>query len=116
LHINTDTPNQNLDQVQVNLIYNTNRNLFLWIKILISTTDLYSTTADRSRTTCRIGIKKAHASIGGLSLCVQVPRERSYPLQTDGRNAVPSTALAMRASRIAARCKNQSFMQPQLPY
>jgi len=36
-----------LDQVQVNLIYNTNRNLFLWIEIFISTTDLYNTTADR---------------------------------------------------------------------
>jgi len=36
-----------LNQVQVNLIYNMNRNLFLLIKILISTTDLYNTTADR---------------------------------------------------------------------
>jgi len=38
-----------LDQVQVNLIYNTNRNFFLWIEIFISTTDLYNrpTTADR---------------------------------------------------------------------
>jgi len=36
-----------LNQVQVNLIYNTNRNLFLWIKIFISTTDVYDTTADR---------------------------------------------------------------------
>ena len=27
-----------LNQVQVNLIYNTNRNLFLWIQIFISTT------------------------------------------------------------------------------
>jgi len=35
-----------LNQVQVNLIYNTNRNLFLSIKILISTTDLYNTTAN----------------------------------------------------------------------
>jgi len=33
-----------LNQVQVNLIYNTNRNLFLWIEIFISTTDLYNTT------------------------------------------------------------------------
>jgi len=29
------------------LIYNTNRNLFLWIEIFISTTDLYNTTVDR---------------------------------------------------------------------
>ena len=36
-----------LNQVQVNLIYNTNRNLFLWIEIFISTLDLYNTTADR---------------------------------------------------------------------
>jgi len=36
-----------LNEVQVNLIYNTNRNLFLWIEIVISTTDLYSTTAGR---------------------------------------------------------------------
>jgi len=36
-----------LKQVQVNLIYNTNRNLFLWIKICICTTDLYNATADR---------------------------------------------------------------------
>ena len=36
-----------LNQAQVNLIYNTNRNLFLWIEIFISTTDLYNTTADR---------------------------------------------------------------------
>jgi len=36
-----------LNQVQVNLIYNTNRNLFLWIEIFICTTDFYNTTADR---------------------------------------------------------------------
>jgi len=36
-----------LNQVQVNLIYKTNRNLFLLIEIFISTTDLYNTTADR---------------------------------------------------------------------
>jgi len=36
-----------LNQVQVNLIYNTNRYLILWIEIFISTTDLYNTTADR---------------------------------------------------------------------
>jgi len=36
-----------LNQVQVNLIYNRNRNLFLWIQIFISTTDLRNTTADR---------------------------------------------------------------------
>ena len=36
-----------LNQVQVNLRYNTNRNLFLWNEIFISTTDLYNTTADR---------------------------------------------------------------------
>jgi len=36
-----------LNQVQVNLIYNSNRNLFLWIEIFISITDLYNTTVDR---------------------------------------------------------------------
>jgi len=36
-----------LNQVQVNLIYNTNRNLFLWIEIFISLMDLYNTTVDR---------------------------------------------------------------------
>ena len=35
-----------LNQVQVNL-YNMNRNLFLWIEIFISLTDLYNTTVDR---------------------------------------------------------------------
>jgi len=36
-----------LNQVQANLIYNTNHNLFLWIETFISTTDLYNATADR---------------------------------------------------------------------
>jgi len=36
-----------LNQVQVNLLYNTNRKLFLWIEIFICTTDLYNATADR---------------------------------------------------------------------
>jgi len=36
-----------LNQVHVNLVYNTNGNLFLWIKIFICTTDLYNATADR---------------------------------------------------------------------
>jgi len=36
-----------LNQVQVNLIYNTNRNFFLCIEIFISTTDLYNTTDDK---------------------------------------------------------------------
>ena len=35
-----------LNQVQVNLIYNTNCNLFLWIEIFISTTDRYNPTTD----------------------------------------------------------------------
>ena len=33
-----------LNQAQVNLIYNTNCNLFLCIEIFISITDLYNTT------------------------------------------------------------------------
>jgi len=36
-----------LNQVQVNLIYNTNRNLLLWIEIFICTMDLYNATAER---------------------------------------------------------------------
>jgi len=36
-----------LNQVQVNVTQNTNRNLFLWIEIFICTTDLYKATADR---------------------------------------------------------------------
>jgi len=36
-----------LNQVQVNLIHNTNRNLVLWIKIFICITDLYNAAADR---------------------------------------------------------------------
>jgi len=36
-----------LHQVQVNLIHNTNCNLFLWIEIFICTTDLYNATANR---------------------------------------------------------------------
>jgi len=36
-----------LNQVEVNLIYNTNRNLFLWIEIFISLTDLYNRTVDQ---------------------------------------------------------------------
>jgi len=38
-----------LNQVQVNVtsLHNTNCNLFLWIEIFISTTDLYKSTTDR---------------------------------------------------------------------
>jgi len=47
-----------LNHVQVNLIYNTNRNLFLWIEIFLSITDLYNTTLlTDGPATCRIGIK-----------------------------------------------------------
>jgi len=35
-----------INQVQVKLIYNTNRILFLWIEIFISVRDLCNTTAD----------------------------------------------------------------------
>ena len=47
-HNNTDTTNQNayFKPGYFN-IYNTNRNLFLWIEIFISIKDLYNTTADR---------------------------------------------------------------------
>jgi len=49
-HNNTDITKVKmhiLNEVQVNLIYNTNRNLFLSIEIVISTTDLCATTAGR---------------------------------------------------------------------
>jgi len=36
-----------LNQAQVNLIHNTNRNFFIRIEIFISITDLYNTTVDR---------------------------------------------------------------------
>jgi len=70
-----------LNQVQVNLIYNANCNLFLWIEIFISTTDLYNTTADRWNK-MRRSVCNSHASNGWWSLCVQISRERSYPLPT----------------------------------
>jgi len=66
-----------LNQVQDNLIYNTNRNLFLWIKIFISTTDLYNTTADRwschllnrNKHTCfQWGSVPLHSDIKGKAL------------------------------------------------
>jgi len=71
-----------LNQVQVNLIYNTNRNLFLWIEIFISTTDLYNTTADRW--SCHLPNRNKQFTCfqwGGRSFCVQISRERSYPCQ-----------------------------------
>jgi len=50
-----------INQVEVNLIYNTNRHLFPWIEIFIWITDLYNTTVDiwschlsnRNKTTSR---------------------------------------------------------------
>jgi len=70
----------NLNQVQVNLIYNTSCNLFLWIEIFISITDLYNTTADRWSCCLPNRNKHSRASNGGRSLCIQISRERSYPL------------------------------------
>jgi len=48
-HNNTDNKSKCifLNRVQVNLIYNTNRNLLLWIEIFICTADLYNATANR---------------------------------------------------------------------
>jgi len=71
-----------VNQVQVNLIYNTNRNLFLWIKIFICTADLYNATADRwschlpNRNVCAtqvlpMGVKRSvalHSDIKGMEL------------------------------------------------
>jgi len=59
-----------LNQIQVNLIYNTNCNLFTGIEIFISTTDLYNTTADRwlchlpNRNKMRRSVCNARASNG----------------------------------------------------
>jgi len=45
-----------LNQLRVNLIYNTNRNLFLWIEISICTTDIAMQLPTDGRATCRIGM------------------------------------------------------------
>ena len=71
-----------LNQVQVNLVYNMNRNLFLWMKIFIPTRDLYNTTADRWSCHLQIAINNSRASNGGRFLCIQISREWSYPLPT----------------------------------
>jgi len=76
--------------MQVNLIYNMNCNLFLWIKIFISTMDLYNTTADRrschlpnmnkQRTClCNAGSVPLHSDIKGMELPpanILIPLER----------------------------------------
>jgi len=67
-----------LHKVQVNLIYNTNGNLFLWIEIFICTTNLYNATADRW--SCHLP---------NMNVCAtQVPPmgvERSVPLRSDNK-------------------------------
>jgi len=66
-----------VNQVQVSLIYNTNRVLFLWIEIFISTTDLYNATADRW--SCHLPNRSVCAThvlpMGGVG--------RSVPLRSD---------------------------------
>jgi len=96
-HNNTDNKIKMhiLNQVQVNLIYNTNHNLFVWIEIFICTTYLYNATADRWTSTCRdiVATRLSVATISrrvvlpmgsdGRSLCVQISRKRSYPCHID---------------------------------
>jgi len=80
-----------LNHVQVNLIYNTNRSLFLWIEIFISTmdtTDLYKSTADRW--SCHLpnrnlkthvlpmGVGPSHSDIKGTEL---PPANKLTPLE-----------------------------------
>jgi len=67
-----------LNQVQVNLIYNTNRNLFPWIEIFVSTTDVYNPTADRR--SCQLPNRNKQHTCFQCSLCFQISKERSYPL------------------------------------
>jgi len=68
-----------LNQVQLNLIYNTNHTLFLWIEIFICTTDLYSATADRwschlpNRNVCATQVLPM--GVGRSALCVQISRD-----------------------------------------
>ena len=73
-----------LNQVQVNLIYTTNRNLFLWIEIFICTTDITMQLPADGHATYRIGMfvqrKCFQWGSDGRSFCVQISRERSYPL------------------------------------
>jgi len=65
-----------LNQVQVNLIYNTNGNLFLWIEILICTTDLYNATTDRW--SCHLPNRNVCAT-----QMLPMGVERSVPLLSD---------------------------------
>jgi len=82
-----------LNQVQVNLIYNTNCNLFLWIEVFISTTDLQNPTADRwschlpnrnkQRTCFQCGSLPLRSDIKGTELPhanVLIPLERQLQL------------------------------------
>ena len=74
---------QILNQVQVNLIYNTITQTATYsygskCSFLQRTFTIQLPTVGRA--TCRIGINNAPASNGGRSLCVQISRERSYPL------------------------------------
>jgi len=64
-----------LNLIEVNLIYNTNHNLFLWIKIFISTMDLYNTTADTR--SCHLPNRNKQCTClewGDQSLCIQMSK------------------------------------------
>jgi len=76
-----------LNQIQVNLICNTNRNLFLWIEIFICTTDLYNATADRW--SCHLpnrNVCNASASNGGRTV-------GHFAFRYQGNGATPANIL-----------------------
>ena len=54
-----------LNQVQINLIYNTNRNLFLWIEFSFLQRSFTIQLPTDGRATCQIGIKNASKNSGG---------------------------------------------------
>ena len=110
-----------LNQVQVNLIYNTNRNIFLWIEISISTMDLYNTTADRwschltnrnkQRTCFQWGSVLLRSDIKGTELRpanILIPPERQLIAPHCKRcilaTAIPSVRLSVR--HIPVLCQN----------
>jgi len=79
-----------LNQVQVNLIYNTNRKLFQWIEFFICTTDLYNATADRW--SCRLPNRNVCAT-----QVLPMGVGRLVPLRSDikGTELLPASGLSI---------------------
>jgi len=73
-----------LNQVQVNLICNMNRNLFLWIEIFISTMDHYNTTADRWLW---------HLLNRNVSVTDMLPMGGPFAFRYQGNGATPANVL-----------------------